>query len=50
MKIISDGNALGKTIIKLIDKHSYFSFAVAWASSGTNVFDHMRQNKKKIKN
>lgn len=49
MKVISKGETLGKTIIKLIDLHDYFAFAVAWASAGTAVFDHIQKVQKKIK-
>jgi len=49
MKVISKGETIGKTIIKLIDLHDYFAFAVAWASTGTGVFDHIRKVRKKIK-
>lgn len=49
MKVISKGETLGKTIIKLIDLHDYFAFAVAWASAETDVFDHIEKVREKIK-
>lgn len=49
MKVISKGKTLGNTIIELIDQHDNFAFAVAWASSGTVVFEHIKKMRKKIR-
>lgn len=49
MKVISKGDKLGKTIIKLINQHDYFAFAVAWASAGTDVFYLIQKVQKKLK-
>lgn len=50
MKLIVQGQSLAETLIELIKKHTYFSFAVAWASAETDVFKIIKTNNKKIKN
>lgn len=49
MKLIAKGESLAKTIVKLIDKHANYSFAVAWTSAETEVFEKIKESKKKIK-
>lgn len=46
---ITDGKKLSDLIVKLIAKHDAFSFAVAWASWGTDVMDAVSENRDKIK-
>ena len=49
MKLIANGESIAKTIVKLIDKHANYSFAVAWASAATEVFEKIKENDKKIR-
>ena len=49
MKLITRGESLATTIVRLIDKHANYSFAVAWASAETKVFEKIKKSKKKIK-
>lgn len=48
MRLIASGSALGKTIIRLLNKHEKMAFAVAWASADTDVFEQIKINRKKI--
>lgn len=41
MKLISDGNKLDKTLVKLINKHQFTRFAVAWASPNTRSMKYL---------
>ncbi|MGJ0515475.1 MAG: phospholipase D-like domain-containing protein [Methylomicrobium sp.] len=48
MRLISNGLTLSKNIIKLLNKHDKMAFAVAWASSETDAFEQIRENRQKI--
>ncbi len=47
MKLISTNNALKTTLSRLVKKYENISFAVAWASDGTEIFNEII---KKLKN
>lgn len=49
MRIITDGKDLSSLIIKLINYHSRFSFAVAWASGKVDVLKAIYKNKDKVR-
>lgn len=49
MRLTNGGNSLNKKIKKLAEKHDYISFAVAWASSGTEAFNAIYDGRKKIR-
>lgn len=49
MKLLVDGDQLSRILCKLIDKHEHISFAVAWASSGTDVINYIEKNINKVK-
>ena len=48
MQIISTGQAFGDVLKRCIRKHQHLSFATAWASGGTNIFELLLKNKRKI--
>jgi hypothetical protein len=49
MKLISSNRRLVSTLTRLIENHFEVTFAVAWASSGTSVFDLIQRYPMKIK-
>lgn len=49
MRLISDGNTLSRLLVRLAEKHDQVAFAVAWASSGIKILEHIKNNKSKIK-
>ncbi|KFX25118.1 hypothetical protein KP24_00045 [Pectobacterium atrosepticum] len=50
MKIISTSKALKSNLKRLIESYQNISFGVAWASKGTEPFELLLKNKRKIKN
>jgi HKD family nuclease len=48
MELISDGNNLSKLLVNFTNDHDNMSFAVAWASSTTEVFETILHNRNKI--
>ena len=49
MKLISSNRRLVSRLTRLIENHFEVTFAVAWASSGTSVFDLIQRYPSKIK-
>ncbi|WP_027849389.1 phospholipase D family protein [Marinospirillum minutulum] len=49
MKLVTGGNTLNKKIEQLAEIHENISFAVAWASAGTDAFNALSDGRKKIK-
>ena len=49
MQLITTNTALRSNLSRLIKKYSNISFAVAWASSGTDVFTKLLEDKDKIR-
>lgn len=49
MQLSKGGSSLNSKLKKLSEKHENISFAVAWASSGTDAFDAIYSGRKKIK-
>lgn len=48
MQLITKNAALRSNLSRLIKKYSHISFAVAWASSGTDAFTQLLANRHKI--
>ena len=49
MQLLKGGSALNYKLKKLSESHENISFAVAWASPGTDAFDAIHANRTKIK-
>ena len=50
MRLTKGGRSLDSKLKKLIENHECFSFAVAWAGSGTETFSAITSARKKIRN
>jgi HKD family nuclease len=49
MKLITDRAALGQALTKCIEDHQNISFAVAWATGGTKVYETLKARRKSIR-
>lgn len=49
MHLITDGSALSRKLVQLIEKHDNVAIAVAWASTGTDPYTALKKHKKKIR-
>jgi len=48
LKLIANRKTLVRTLSRLIENHSEAAFAVAWASSGNQVSDLLKENSSRI--
>lgn len=49
MKLITDRTALGRALTRCIQRHEKISFAVAWATSGTKVYELLKAHRSAIR-
>lgn len=49
MKLITDRAALGRALARCIKHHEKISFAVAWATSGTKVYELLKDRREMIR-